>query len=394
MRYFILYICLVWHLFPGISQKRYDIQFLFEGKTRELIVSVPTKTAPPNGFPVVFMLHGTSGEASTFYNAKGWRELGQEENFITIFPSALRWCFIEDGEVKNNSRFVCGNLLDSICPQEIPNLVDDINFFRKIVDVLQDTVKLDQEKIFLCGFSNGGGMAHKCSMDAGDLFRAIGACSGPLHPLDSLTPANRIPVLYMFGTKDNRYFSPNFPNEVPFGGDSVLVYHYKPLNRALICQGLTNKYIKTETATSKMYVFSECVVGQDCAPYVLVVNKGQEHQFPNGLNYPLDGPRIYWNFFNNPPKTTMATHIENQYNEDKVHLFPNPSFDKVTIEVALPEGEKWSFSILDIHGKMIYREATMKLPKTEILVGDFPKGIYQICVQHSSFFTAKKFIKR
>lgn len=82
------------------SQRKFDLSFQFDGRLREFIVSIPTKLPPVAGYPVVMMLHGTSGDKDVYYNAHGWRELGQQENFITIFPSSLRWCFYEDGLTK------------------------------------------------------------------------------------------------------------------------------------------------------------------------------------------------------------------------------------------------------------------------------------------------------
>ena len=50
---------------------------IIDGDTREYYVHVPAAyngTAPA---PVVFMLHGTSGDGENFYNISGWKELGE-----------------------------------------------------------------------------------------------------------------------------------------------------------------------------------------------------------------------------------------------------------------------------------------------------------------------------
>jgi poly(3-hydroxybutyrate) depolymerase len=85
---------LILAIFALSAQKRYDITLKDQGNARDAIISVPTKPMPVGGYPVVFMLHGTSGDSQVFYTAKGWKELGQEENFITVFPSSLKWCFL------------------------------------------------------------------------------------------------------------------------------------------------------------------------------------------------------------------------------------------------------------------------------------------------------------
>ena len=375
------------------AQTRYDIQFPIEGNLRELIVSVPTKQPPAEGYPVVFMLHGTSGEAMTYYNAKGWKELGQEENFVTVFPSSLSWCYVDDGIVKQITRFVCGGLLDSICPQEIPNLVDDVAFFRKIVDLMKDTISINEEKIFLNGFSNGSCMSHKVAMDAGDLFKVAAGSSSPLHQLDSLTPQKRIPFWYILGSKDDRFFSPNFPDELPFGGDSILAYHNKALTRALVCQGLTTNYEKFEAGFNKTYIWRECRPGEVCAPYLFSINKGQTHQFPNGMNFPFDAPRQFWNFFNNPPETIMTLQAENEVWASFVRIMPNPASENVLISIGLMPGQTWDLVVTDLHGKNIASFNRLSESEQEISVDQWAAGVYMINITQGKQNITKKMVK-
>lgn len=362
----ILFISFLQITFAQIST---DISIMHEGELREAIISVPTKTPPAGGWPVVMMLHGTSGDKDVFHNAHGWRELGQQENFITIFPSALKWCFFdEDGILKNNTRFVCGNLVENICPQEIPNLIDDISFFRRLLKIVTDSVAINKEKIFVSGFSNGSCMTHKCSMSGTEIFSAAAGSSGPLHELDSLTPSKRIPMWYVLGTKDDRYFNERFPTELPFGGDSILAFHNKAIRRALVCNGLTDNFVKTEFSISKTYTFKECLPGQECAPYIFTINKGQTHQYPNGVNYPFDGPNLFWKFFNNPPATTVSTSSDDHLSKISLTPFPNPATDFVNLS-----SEEIEYQMTDVNGKLI-----KKGNDTFIDLSDVNPGFYFI----------------
>lgn len=110
------------------SQRRFDVQFMVDGRMRESIIVLPSTAPPSGGYPVVFMLHGTSGDGLKFYNISGWKELGEEENFITVFPSALSWCFVEDGIEKHLTRWVNGTVLDHPCSGPPQEYVDDVNF--------------------------------------------------------------------------------------------------------------------------------------------------------------------------------------------------------------------------------------------------------------------------
>ena len=67
-----------------------------DGVVREVVLHVPDSVNGSQDVPVVFMLHGTSGDGDKFYNISGWKEKADQEGFIAVFPSALTYCFGED----------------------------------------------------------------------------------------------------------------------------------------------------------------------------------------------------------------------------------------------------------------------------------------------------------
>lgn len=86
-----------------------------EGRLRESIIVIPSKTPQPGGYPILVMLYGTAQDGPQFFDISGWKELGEEENFITVFPTSLRWCYVDDGIEEINRRWVNGNVTDSPC---------------------------------------------------------------------------------------------------------------------------------------------------------------------------------------------------------------------------------------------------------------------------------------
>ncbi len=360
------------------AQKKYDISIQDQGHVRDAIISIPTKPIPAGGYPVVFMLHGTSGDSEVFYTSKGWKELGQEENFITVFPSSLKWCFFEDGIKKNNTKFVCGDLVDKICEEQKNDLIDDIAFFKKLIKLLGDTVKINPNKIYASGFSNGDLMVNKIAMDAPTVFSAVGGSSGTLHELDSLTPTKRIPIWYMVGTSDDRFLVPPYTS-IPFGGDSSLAYLQKIIKRFLTCQGLADKYRLIESPINKTYVFDECSIGETCAPFFFTINKGQTHQFPNGLNYPFDAPKYLWSFFSGTLSTAInETQLEKR---DNIKCFPNPVYTQVTIQPHLKADQKWSLELTDMFGKKITKVEDIETDTYVLQRNTIPSGAYIVSIK-------------
>lgn len=352
---FFLPLILIFSVTAQMGAQRFDVRFVFEGHQRECIIVKPLTPPPPGGYPVVFMLHGTSGDGEKFYNISGWKELGMQENFITVFPSSLSWCFFEDGIDKMNTKWVCGDLQDKPCSGPPQNYVDDVRFLKKIVSLINDTLPMNASKVFACGFSNGCSMIHKLAMEAGDVFAAVAGSSGALNELDSvIPPLRRIPIWLMVGSLDDRFIVPPFL-ELPFGRDSILGYLQGIIKRTLACQGLTQNFIFNETALSHTYLFNESQSGGlSNSSFLFTLNKGQTHQFPNGSNYPVDAPRVFWEFF----KQSVTVAAENNiHTQEQIEIYPNPSVDKIYLSIqnthsAVP----YQLTVMNAYGQVVFKQ--------------------------------------
>jgi hypothetical protein len=63
MKYLILFLVTIFlNFFNADSQTRVDYKFKFDGVDREFIVSKPSGPVPSGGYPMVMMLHGTTGD--------------------------------------------------------------------------------------------------------------------------------------------------------------------------------------------------------------------------------------------------------------------------------------------------------------------------------------------
>jgi polyhydroxybutyrate depolymerase len=369
------------------SQRRFDVQFMVDGRMRESIIVLPSTPPPSGGYPVVFMLHGTSGDGLKFYNISGWKELGEEENFITVFPSALSWCFVEDGIEKHNTRWVNGNVLDYPCSGPPQDYVDDVKFLKVLTKRIADTFPVNEKMIFSSGFSNGCSMIHKLAIDAGDVFAAVAGTSSPLAEGDSSKPVNRIPVWFIVGSLDDGFIVPPF-TELPFGGDSILSYLKYPLNRALVCQGLSNEFTKTEKDSSHTYRFIKNLPGEISKPYFFTLLKGMTHEYPNGENYPVSAPRIFWEFFKNSV-TVNTEHPRNISN--KILALPNPSND--LIEISIPEYHgNYHWNLYDTQGNIRLNGNQANGELVQIKKSELGTGLYLFRVDLGTSALSQKII--
>ena len=282
----------------SIIGQRIDVKFLFEGRLRESIIQIPRKAPPPGGYPVVMVLHSSAHDSDEPYNIFGWKELGESENFITLYPSSLKWCVTEDSVEKVIARWVNGHVTDQPCSGPPQNYVDDVKFLKELIRRVRDTFPVNSSKMYITGFSNGSAMVHKMAMDAGDVFSAAAGCGGILVKSDSVTnPVRRIPFWFMLGTSDNMFIVPPF-TELPFYGDSIVEYLKVYLNRILGCQGLTHTFDHSESQITQTYHWKESQTGgSSTSPYIFTLVKNMGHQYPNGNNYPLEAAKLFWEFF-------------------------------------------------------------------------------------------------
>ncbi|MBL7814046.1 MAG: T9SS type A sorting domain-containing protein [Saprospiraceae bacterium] len=314
----------------GLLAQRFDVKFTFDGADREFIVVKPTGAVPAGGYPVVFMFHGSSGDGEQFYNISKWKERGEIEKFITVFPTALKYCVLN---FPNNNPVVItkwnnGNLIEEKCPNVTQVFKDDVKFIRKMVDTIKATFNVNPKKVFAAGFSNGGAMVAKLAMDASDIFAAVAQNGSMMNSLDSTKPTRTIPIWSMVGTLDDRFTSQMGIPEIPFGGDSVLSYMRGGINRYLVCESLSQTYTKSNTARTNTFLFTQPLAG-NTNRYIFTLVKGLAHEYPNGINDPIIAADLQWEFF----KQSVATDVkEVQLSENEVKIYPNPSGDRMTID--------------------------------------------------------------
>jgi len=336
------------------AQTRYDINLMSEGRLRESIVVKPSSPPPIGGYPIVIMLHGT--------NQNG------EENFITVFPTSLRWCYVDDSVETHGLRWVNGQVTDVPCLGPPQNYISDVNFLKLLAKKIADTFPVNSAMIFASGFSNGSGMIHKLAMDAGDVFAACAGSGSFLPRGDSLKPIFRIPVWAMIGTKDDKSIRPPF-TEIPFGGDSVLQYFYNPLNRMLVCQGVTQNFIKFETAITHSYDFKESISGDTGQLYRFTIVNDMFHVYPNGMNFRLEAAKLFWEFFKS---SVVVKNSDHSKLIPTASVFPNPSSEIVQISIPEYHGN-YLWKLQDASGKI--RSSGIHNNTSELLIKKSEAGI-------------------
>lgn len=292
---------------PNFTTGKNSFTVTADGVTRNYIVSVPSRYTGQTKTPVVIMCHGAGGDGELFYKISGWKEVGDSLGIITVFPSALSYCVVDDGVMENSTKWNSFPGGDPFCPGQ--DLKDDVAFMRQMIADLERKYNIDTKRIYMVGFSSGGQFSATCAIQMSDVLAASISCGGGgSFPRDSMyTPLRQLPVMLMFGSKDDKMVkSLGLPSgsAVPMGFDAL--YSVYPQLYAI----QVKPYIDNFKLDATHYTVSGDTNSVVVADYVglsgnpnnvfkIAEVKGLEHEYPNGINYPLSGALYHWGWFKN-----------------------------------------------------------------------------------------------
>jgi poly(3-hydroxybutyrate) depolymerase len=144
------------------------------GASRTATLHVPTGTL--TNPPLVFLLHGLGGDGPGMQSTTQMNPVADREKFIAVYPSAVGGTWDYAG-AKN-----------------------DYAFFQSIIDTTVARYQVDRNRVYVTGFSQGGGEAVYAAFSYPDVYAAVAPVSsvGSGAP----TPKRPIPIFLTFGTSD------------------------------------------------------------------------------------------------------------------------------------------------------------------------------------------------
>lgn len=190
---------------PGVNCRL----MVVDGYTRRYVVWVPLAGVPASS-PAVLMLHGGSGTGEEFLRKSGWREKATQEGFVAIFPTAVEH-FVLDKQ-RFSTRWNNYGLPVEIDPNERPVgypatspwPADDVKFIRQIGDDVIQQLTTDPLRVYVAGFSSGGGMCARLGVEASDLIAAVACHTSGLHELhETLVGHRNLSAYFSIGTRDD-----------------------------------------------------------------------------------------------------------------------------------------------------------------------------------------------
>ena len=150
---------------PGRAEgkKTYNITLdrRFDNYRRSYLIHIPKGYNPEKAMPLVVVIHGAFDTATGIEKISGFSELADRENFAVLYPEGIGILgFLQHW----NAGHCCGKAADDNW--------DDVGFIAAAIQDASERIKIDPDRIYMVGFSNGGMLTHRFAAERGDLLAA------------------------------------------------------------------------------------------------------------------------------------------------------------------------------------------------------------------------------
>jgi len=160
----------------------------FDGRLRNYMVYLPNSYTGSTNFPLVIYLHCYGWTAQQGMNYTSLNQVADASDFIVVYPSAIpNW----NSGIGDNPSWPTPN-------------VDDVGFINALIDTMSNRYSIDLERIYACGYSNGGMMSYKLACQLSHRIAAIASVGGVIstNTAANFNPLRAMPVLQIHGTSD------------------------------------------------------------------------------------------------------------------------------------------------------------------------------------------------
>ena len=178
----------------------------YRGSTRTYLLHVPANYDEQKAWPLVLVLHGAFSTAGRFEKKSGFSELADREGFVVAYPNGIGVL----GLLQHWNAGHCCGLAEK-------DRVDDVGFLRYVIDDVSRKVRVDPQRIYVAGHSNGAMLAYQFASENSERIAAVCVVSGSIgsargkgvEACRTGPPKTAVPLLAIHGRQDQ---------SVPFAG--------------------------------------------------------------------------------------------------------------------------------------------------------------------------------
>jgi polyhydroxybutyrate depolymerase len=265
--------------------------FDFDVHLRNYMVYLPKNYTGTINFPLVICLHPYGWTARHMMDYTKLNQVADASDFIVVYPSGIpNW----NSGIGDNPSYPTPD-------------VDDVGFINALIDTMSNNYSIDIERIYACGYSNGGAMAYRLACQLSHRIAAIASVSGiiSVSTVESFNPVRPVPVLQIHGTSDTIVPINGSTGSYPYSVDQTLSYWTSFNDCVQADTTILTDLDPTDSCTVEKISYTNCSDNSNVV-YYKVINGG--HTWPGAgppgfsagnTNQDINAGVEIWNFFKN-----------------------------------------------------------------------------------------------
>ncbi len=352
------------------------------GLTRDYLLYVPAAYTGNTAVPLVFNLHGygSNNLQQNFY--ADFKGIADTANFLIVLPNGTL-----DGTGKRYWNNFLGN-----------STVDDVGFIRDLLDTLELTYKIDPNRVYSTGMSNGGFMSYSLACELNNRIAAIASVTGSMiqSKLNACHPSRPVPVMEIHGTADGT---------VPYNGDALstfvaiptLVSAWVSFNHCNPTPVITQvpDINTTDMCTAERQLFTGGDLGSTVEHFKII---GGDHTWPGALfnigitNQDISASREIWRFFRQYRLDQLtATHDPASMTSNWTAA-PNPSQEYVILQSG-DQRPVQRIKVFNALGRLQESFTPTQGGQIELETANWLPGIYVVLIEQAGSVARLKVLK-
>lgn len=176
-----------------------SVTLTHSGISREYYVYVPTDYNEAISVPIMFNFHGGSGSIAAAIEYSDMRSLADTNDFILVYPQGI-------GDPTDSSK---PSVVWTYKTAAATTAVDNLGFVEAMIDTLVTQYNIDEDRIYACGFSNGGEFSHELAVRLNNRIASIASVASSMQLVTynqrQQLPSHPTAVLTIHGTADSFY---------------------------------------------------------------------------------------------------------------------------------------------------------------------------------------------
>lgn len=349
-----------------------------DGEMREYTIYLPSSYDGSTDVPLLFNFHGGSGNIASQIAISDMSEIADTANFIAVYPQAL-----PDPNAGGST----------IWTHKEPTDVDDVFFVEAMMDELVADYSIDEDRVYACGYSNGGEFSFELACRLSNRIAAIGVVARSMYieTFDACTPTHPLGVVTIHGSEDDY-------DGIAFGGityyvslDEVNDYwsDFNNTDDEPVVTQLPNSN-SSDGSTVEHFSWDN---GDGCVSVSHFKVNGGGHDWPGSFgNMDIDATLEIWNFVSqydlsgrincNATSTNELT-----TREHPITIFPNPVAETTTIDANFSTVQ--SYQIYSTTGTLV-QVGNIQADSPMIDVSNLAANIYFLKIGNQMLKLIKK----